>query len=137
MGCTIYVQHYNVTLVLLLLVSIVYLHVYINLRCLSFQIRSLDILEMLDNTEAPHSLGSSRQENYSASYSNRLPDRDIIDNLTVDPDISSMQCGESTSQKRRSPQRASQEEYHFCLKKPSLDTPSPPDELFKKHSLIP
>nr|XP_034306081.1 uncharacterized protein LOC105335377 isoform X5 [Crassostrea gigas] len=104
---------------------------------MSSKIKSLDILEILDNTEAPHSLGSSRQENYSASYSNRLPHRDIIDNLTVDPDIISMQCGESTSQKRRSPQRASQEEYHFCLKKPSLDTPSPPDELFKKHSLIP
>lgn len=102
----------------------------------SFQIRSLDILEILDDTEAPHSHGSSRQENYS-SYSNRLPHRDIIDNLNVDPDISGMQCGESTSQKRRSPQRALQEEYHFCLKKPSLDTPSPPDELFKKHSLIP
>lgn len=103
---------------------------------MSSKIRSLDILEILDDTEAPHSHGSSRQENYS-SYSNRLPHRDIIDNLNVDPDISSMQCGESTSQKRRSPQRASQEEYHFCLKKPSLDTPSPPDELFKKHSLIP
>lgn len=92
--------------------------------------------DILDNIEVFYFFGFLRQENYFAFYLNRLSYRDIIDNLIVYFDISSMQCGESFSQKRRFFQRVLQEEYYFCLKKFSLDTFSFFDEFFKKYSFI-
>ncbi|XP_061166885.1 ankyrin repeat domain-containing protein 12-like [Saccostrea echinata] len=105
---------------------------------MSSKIKSLDILEILDNNEVKPQRGPSSQDTYLYT-SNTLSSRDIIDNLIPDIEVPSRThaMNRDSISEQRSPHRASQEEYHFCLKKPSLDTPSPPEELFKKHSLIP
>ncbi|XP_078331850.1 uncharacterized protein LOC144625307 isoform X5 [Crassostrea virginica] len=105
---------------------------------MSNRMQSLDILEILDEEKAPGSYhGYSRQDKYP-SHSNRLSNPDILDNLNPEPSPPGMSLFDRSSQQERSLQKgASQGEYHFFLKKPSLDTPSPPDELFKKHNLIP
>ena len=100
--------------------------------------QSLDILEILDEEKAPGSYhGYSRQDKYP-SHSNQFSNPDILDNLNPEPSPPGMSLFDRSSHQERSLQKgASQGEYHFFLKKPSLDTPSPPDELFKKHNLIP
>ncbi|XP_048727508.2 uncharacterized protein LOC125645753 isoform X2 [Ostrea edulis] len=101
---------------------------------MSNKIRSLDILEILDDDEIQPHLGFGGQDKHKSDIKR---DKDIIDNLNQDTGIPSRIHRDRNGNQRRSPQRGSQEEYQFCLKKPSLDTPSPPDELFKKHNFIP
>ncbi|XP_062575953.1 uncharacterized protein LOC134237821 [Saccostrea cucullata] len=105
---------------------------------MSSKIKSLDILEILDNNEVKTHHRPSSQDAY-INTSNSLSSRDIIDNLIQDIEVPNRThtMNRDRISQQKSPHRASQEEYHFCLKKPSLDTPSPPEELFKKHSLIP